>query len=75
MTALGYDAIELSWDRKVIPLTPEQVREKLRAGEPRILFSGTTFITRNLEHGEEVIAARRLRQFFIDAARRGSKAV
>jgi D-glucosaminate-6-phosphate ammonia-lyase len=75
LTALGYDAIELSWDRKVIPLTPEQVREKLRAGEPRILFSGTTFITRNLENGEEILAARRLKQFFRDAARRGAKAV
>lgn len=75
MTALGYDAVELSWDQQVIPITPEQAREGLRAGEPRILFSGTTFITRNLEHGEEVIAARRLRQFFLDAARRGTKAV
>lgn len=72
MTVLGYDAVELSWDEKVIPLTAEQARERLRNGEPRIIFSGTTFITRNLEEGEEILAARRLRQFFREDARRGS---
>jgi L-seryl-tRNA(Ser) seleniumtransferase len=64
MTVLGYDAVELTWDPKTIPLTPDQARQKLRDGEPRIIFSGTTFITRNLENGEEVVVARRLRQLF-----------
>jgi L-seryl-tRNA(Ser) seleniumtransferase len=68
-TVLGYDAVELSWDQKLIPVTPEQLRQRLRDGEPRIIFSGTTFITRNLENGEEIIAARRLREEFRAAAR------
>ena len=72
MTVLGYDAVELSWDEKIIPITPDQARARLRAGEPRIIFNNTTFITRNLENGEEIIVARRLKEFFSDEARRGT---
>lgn len=71
LTELGYDAVTLAWDEKVIPVTPEQARARLRAGEPRIIFNGTTFITRNLEPGEEIIVARRLKEFFRDEARQG----
>lgn len=72
-TELGYDAVKLSWDQKVIPLTLEQARLQLRDGDPSLIFPGNTFITRNLENGEEVVAARRLRQFFLNAAKRGTK--
>lgn len=74
MTVLGYDAVELSWDEKTIPMTQAQLRERLRDGDPRIIFNGTTFITRNLENGEEIIVARRLKDVFREAARRSPSA-
>jgi L-seryl-tRNA(Ser) seleniumtransferase len=71
MTPLGYDAVRLTWDRERIPLTPDEARQKLREGSPRIIYSGDLFITRNLENGEEVVVARRLREFFIHEGSRG----
>jgi L-seryl-tRNA(Ser) seleniumtransferase len=68
MTELGYDSVRLTWDRERIPLTPEEASRMLRDGEPRIVFDGELFITRNLEDGEEILAARRLREFFRDEA-------
>jgi L-seryl-tRNA(Ser) seleniumtransferase len=70
MTGLGYDSVRLSWETERIPLTPQEASQMLRDGEPRIIFDGELFITRNLEDGEEVIVARRLRQFFRDEAPR-----
>jgi L-seryl-tRNA(Ser) seleniumtransferase len=70
MTELGYDSVRLTWDTERIPLTPQEASQMLRDGEPRIIFDGELFITRNLEDGEEVIVARRLRQFFRDEAPR-----
>lgn len=68
MTPLGYDCVRLTWDQNRIPLTPDEARRKLKEGEPRLVFSGEFFITRNLENGEEVLVARRLREFFMGEA-------
>ena len=57
----------------MIPLTPDQVKEKLKAGEPRIVYydddKGGTIQTRTMHDGEEIFAARRLREFFLAEAR------
>jgi seryl-tRNA(Sec) selenium transferase len=60
----GYADVELTWDQAVIPMTIREVREKLRHGQPRILWFDPVFMTRCLEDGEEVLAARRLREVF-----------
>jgi L-seryl-tRNA(Ser) seleniumtransferase len=60
----GYADVDLSWDEDVIPLTVEQVKEKLMEGEPRLSYDGTTVRVLNLREGEEVLVARRLREFF-----------
>ena len=73
MTPLGYDSVQLTWDQKRIPLTPKEARLRLRNGEPRIVFAGDFFITRNLENGEEVVVARRLRDFFAREATQGDQ--
>jgi hypothetical protein len=43
------------------------------SGEPRILYyeddEGGTFQTRCMKDGDEILAARRLRQFFVAEAR------
>lgn len=69
-TPLGYDSVRLTWDQSTIPVTPDEARQMLRDGEPRIIYAGDLFITRNLENGEEVAVARRLREFFRDEAPR-----
>ncbi len=58
----GYADVDLSWDEDVIPLTVEQVKEKLMEGEPRLSYDGTTVRVLNLREGEEVLVARRLRE-------------
>jgi L-seryl-tRNA(Ser) seleniumtransferase len=73
MTPLGYDSVRLTWDQTRIPLTPDEARRKLKAGEPRLVYSGDLFITRNLENGEEVVVARRLREFFMNEATQGDQ--
>jgi L-seryl-tRNA(Ser) seleniumtransferase len=70
LTPLGYDCVRLSWDPERIPLTRDEVRQGLRDGEPRLIFDGEFFTTRNLENGEEILAARRLREFFLNEAPR-----
>ena len=67
---MGYGDVDLSWDKDVIPLTEEQVRQKLMEGEPRLAYDGTTVRVRCLRNGEEALVARRLRQFFSQEARR-----
>ncbi len=70
----GYSVVTLDWDPKVIPLTVPQAGALLKAGTPRIVC--WTFLgARNarvqppaLEDGDEVIVARRLRQFFLEEA-------
>jgi L-seryl-tRNA(Ser) seleniumtransferase len=65
----GYADVELSWDETVIPLSVKEVQEKLRTGTPRIYWFDPVFMTRCLEDGEEILVARRLRQFFRAEAR------
>ena len=68
INAYGFGEMRLTWDRKVIPLTGKQAFAKLMSGEPRILYyeddEGGTFQTRCMKDGDEMIAARRLREFF-----------
>jgi seryl-tRNA(Sec) selenium transferase len=61
---MGYADVDLSWDQDIIPLTEEQVKEKLMEGEPRLAYDGTTVRVRCLREGEEVLVARVLREFF-----------
>ena len=80
MTAKGYADVVFDWDRDVIPLTERDVAERLKNGEPRIAYmpgsiiyayTGPTIVTASLRDGEEVLVARRLRQFFLEEAPRG----
>jgi len=64
VNTMGYGDVDLSWDQKTIPLSEEEVKEKLMAGEPRLAYDGTTVRTRLLQDGEEVLVARRLRELF-----------
>jgi L-seryl-tRNA(Ser) seleniumtransferase len=71
--AAGFGEMRLTWDRKIIPLTGQEAFRKLMTGEPRVLYyeddEGGTFQTRCMKDGDEILAARRLRQFFADEAR------
>lgn len=69
MNANGYADVALTWAEKIIPLTPKHAQEKLHAGTPRLAYSGTNFLTRNLKDGEEEMVAKRLRQFFREETR------
>lgn len=62
------DVVELSWDESVIPLTVAQLRERLMAGEPRVVLFRNYVWTSNLRDGEEALVVRRLREVFSDAA-------
>ena len=70
--AYGFGEIRISWDRAKIPLTGKQVAERLKNGQPRIVYydddEGGVLQTRTMVEGEEILAARRLRQFFRDEA-------
>ena len=73
MTPLGYDSVRITWDRSKIPLSPDEARQKLKDGSPRLIYNGDLFITRNLENGEEILVARRLREFFKSEAIQGDE--
>ena len=62
----GYEDVEITWDSEIIPLTTEQAKEALMEGEPRLAYL-MTIRTRLLRDGEEVLVARRLRDFFVAA--------
>ncbi|MDH3734575.1 MAG: hypothetical protein OEU54_13685 [Gemmatimonadota bacterium] len=64
----GYLDVELTWDTDVIPLTSDQAKEGLLVGDPRLAYL-MTIRTRCLREGEDVLVARRLRDFFSAAAR------
>ena len=74
-SAKGCDDVEFSWDRSVIALSEEQVRERLLNGEPRVIYMpailyayrGPTLVTALLRPGEETMVAQRLREFFLEA--------
>lgn len=75
INAAGFGEVRVTWDRAIIPLTGQEAFRKLMSGEPRILYyeddEGGTFQTRCMKDGDEILAARRLRQFFTGEARRG----
>ncbi len=57
-----------TWDEQVIPLSPEAARDKLKNGRPRLVMFEDFMSTRCMEDGEEVLAARLLKQFFQEEA-------
>jgi L-seryl-tRNA(Ser) seleniumtransferase len=78
MTAKGFEDVLLTWDKSVIPLTEREAGERLKAGEPSIAYmtnriiyaySGPTIVTASLKPGEEILVARRLREFFLERGR------
>jgi L-seryl-tRNA(Ser) seleniumtransferase len=69
VNTMGYGDVDLSWDQNVIRLTEEEVKQQLMEGESRLAYDGTTVRVRCLRDGEEVLVARRLRQFFLEAGR------
>lgn len=73
VNAYGFGEMRLTWDRGIIPLTGQEAFRKLMSGEPRILYyedeQGGTFQTRCMKDGDEILAARRLREFFQQEAR------
>jgi seryl-tRNA(Sec) selenium transferase len=70
----GFGEVRISWDRAKIPLTGKQAAERLKNGQPRIVYydddEGGSCST--MVEGEEILAARRLRQFFRDEAPLGA---
>ncbi len=71
INTVGYADVEVTWDQDVIPMTPGEVHQRLKSGEPRLAYDGNTVRTRCLRDGEEVLVAQRLREFFTEDARRG----
>lgn len=63
----GYEDVELTWDPDVIPLTTDEAKAGLMAGEPRLAYL-MTVRTRLLREGEDALAIRRLHDFFTDAS-------
>jgi len=74
INAYGFGEVRIAWDRSKIRLTGRQAAEKLKNGEPRIVYyddeEGGVLQTRTMYEGEEIFAARRLQQFFRDEAPR-----
>jgi L-seryl-tRNA(Ser) seleniumtransferase len=78
MTSQGYANAVLIWDKKVIPINEREAADKLRSGEPRIVFSSSKLVNETIAHptlvpgslrdGEEAIVAKRLKQFFLAEA-------
>ena len=66
----GFVDVDLSWDQRVIALTAQEVKDRLKLGDPPLIYDGTTVRTRCLEDGEERLVAERLRTFFTNEARR-----
>ncbi len=70
----GFYEAFVAWDPKVIPLNGKQVEQKLLSGEPRIVYYAEygddhSFVlqTRTMKDGDEILAARRLRDLFVSA--------
>jgi len=82
MTSQGYANAVLIWDKKIIPIAERDAAEKLRNGEPRIVFTSSKLVHETIAHptlvpgslrdGEEVIVAKRLKQFFLAEAAKPS---
>ena len=69
----GFGDIRIDWDRKVIPLTGKQAAERLFNGEPRLMYydddKGGVLQTRCMKDGDEILAAKTLRRFFLEAGK------
>jgi L-seryl-tRNA(Ser) seleniumtransferase len=84
MTSQGYANAVLIWDKQIIPVGERDAAEKLRMGEPRIVFTSSKLASETISHptlvpgslrdGEEVIVAKRLRQFFTDETAKPTQA-
>ena len=66
----GHPQVDLVWDESAVRVTPAQVRAALKNGDPRVALTGRRISTRCLRDGEEILVAQRVRQFFLDDARR-----
>ena len=67
----GFLEVLVTWDPKVIPLTAKKLTDMLKSGEPRMVYypeygneHSVVLQTRSMKEGEEILAARRLRQVF-----------
>jgi L-seryl-tRNA(Ser) seleniumtransferase len=75
----GFIELVFRWDPKVIRLNAKTLAEKLKSGEPRMVYypeyadehSGV-LQTRSMKEGEEILAARRLREVFLAEAKGGA---
>jgi L-seryl-tRNA(Ser) seleniumtransferase len=71
----GFLEALVSWDPKIIRIDGKKLTELLKSGEPRMVYypeygdehSGV-LQTRSMKEGEEILAARRLRQVFLRAS-------
>jgi len=68
MNTMGYADVDLSWNETIIPLSQEEAKKKLKDGDPSIVYL-ITVRTSLLREGEEVVVARRLREFFTKESR------
>lgn len=70
INARGIPHVALEWDEKVIPMSREEMRARLKEGKPRLALSGLNdgnkVVTRCMRDGEDVLAAKQLRQFFLN---------
>ena len=71
--------VEIDWDQGVIPMTHQEVRDHLRRRpEQRValssLFGSRRIQTRCMRDGEEVLVARRLREFFTEGYKAAAEA-
>ncbi|WP_420636555.1 hypothetical protein [Candidatus Palauibacter sp.] len=62
----GYEDVELTWDPEIIPLTIDEAKAGLMAGEPRLAYL-MTVRTRLLREGEDALVVRSLRDLFARA--------
>ncbi|MBM3798278.1 MAG: aminotransferase class V-fold PLP-dependent enzyme [Acidobacteria bacterium] len=75
----GFLELVFRWDPNVIPLTGRTLTEKLKTGEPRIIYypeygdehSGV-LQTRSMKESEEIRVARRLRELFLVGGKRNA---
>jgi L-seryl-tRNA(Ser) seleniumtransferase len=58
--------LEIQWESKALPITPDEVQQQLSDGDPRIeLFThenGVEIMSYMMQDGEDVIVAKRLKE-------------
>jgi L-seryl-tRNA(Ser) seleniumtransferase len=64
VNTMGYADVDLSWNESLVPLTGDQLKERLAAGRPRVIYDGTTVRVRQIDDAEVTLVARRLREIF-----------